>query len=104
MRLFVVILAIIFVFSGCKKDSEKYIAKINGNGVDREKFDKLSVKRITQIEKFGRKITPSQKYTFQKRLLDNLVKTQIFRRPVIPACAGMTKQGTFYNAIITSCI
>jgi|GEM_PF-6978520 len=30
---------------------------------------------------------------------DGIVKTQIFRHSVIPACAGMTEQGAFYGFI-----
>jgi len=77
MRFLLIMIAIISLSIGCKKDSEKYIAKVNGSGIDRDKFDDLSGKRIAQIEKFGRKITPTQKYTFQKRLLENLINEEL---------------------------
>jgi peptidyl-prolyl cis-trans isomerase C len=84
MKFFTVLLVVLVALSfGCKKDSEKYIAKVNDSGIKREKFNKIVGKRVQQIEKFGRKITGVQKYAFEKRLLDNLVNEEILLQEAV---------------------
>lgn len=77
MKVLLIVAISFFLIFACKKDSEKYIAKVNGVGIKRTKFNKIVSQRVRQIEKFGRKITPMQKHNFQKRLLDNLINEEL---------------------------
>lgn len=74
--IFLICLSLIFVI-GCQKDSEKYIAIVNDGKIDRVKFDKIVDKRIQQMEKMGQKVTPEQKYEFQKMLFDNFITMEL---------------------------
>jgi len=64
---------------GCKKkvDTTKWIAMVNGEGIERSFFEKQISEGLDQFQKAGRPVAEADKASFRKMVLDNLIDRRI---------------------------
>ena len=74
---------ILMLAAACSDDGKKYIAKVNGEGIDRPFFENEVSMSLKQAEQPGRPpLSDQQKYDYRKKIVDGLIERQLLLQQV----------------------
>ncbi|RPI79915.1 MAG: hypothetical protein EHM45_00975 [Desulfobacteraceae bacterium] len=74
---------ILMLAAACNNDGKKYIATVNGEGIDRPFFENEVAMSLKQAEQPGRPpLTEQQKYDYRKKIVDGLIERQLLLQQV----------------------
>jgi peptidyl-prolyl cis-trans isomerase C len=84
MRKLIPFLVLILILAAaCSNDSKKFIAKVNGEGIERPFFENEVSIALKQMEQPGKPpLSEQQKYDYRKKIVDGLIERQLLLQEV----------------------